>query len=158
MVLPFNFAIYNNASTMRVPPRRWVSTENGPFIPIRCRSSTASSRLQPKKLPGRGKSSTYTNAVMLIPASEPWSIRTKWWMLPACPPNARSWPSPEKQVYCKVQSRSAEPFMSSLPNTELRQELKRAVAELCSNFPDTYWRELDSHRAYPEAFVQALTK
>jgi acyl-CoA dehydrogenase len=48
--------------------------------------------------------------------------------------------------------------MSSLPNTELRQELKRAVAELCSNFPDTYWRELDSHRAYPEAFVQALTK
>ena len=48
--------------------------------------------------------------------------------------------------------------MSSVPNTELRQELKTAVAELCRNFPDTYWRELDSRRAYPEAFVQALTK
>jgi acyl-CoA dehydrogenase len=48
--------------------------------------------------------------------------------------------------------------MSSAPNTELRQELKTAVAELCHNFPDTYWRELDSRRAYPEAFVQALTK
>jgi len=48
--------------------------------------------------------------------------------------------------------------MTSAPNTELRQQLKNAVAELCRNFPDSYWRELDSRRAYPEAFVQALTK
>src|SRR5258708_40146255 len=47
---------------------------------------------------------------------------------------------------------------SSTPQAGLRQELKRAVGELCRNFPDTYWRELDSQRAYPEAFVQALTK
>ncbi len=43
-------------------------------------------------------------------------------------------------------------------NTDLHKELKHAVAELCSNFPDPYWRELDARRAYPEEFVQALTK
>src|SRR3954451_10630392 len=48
--------------------------------------------------------------------------------------------------------------MSPTTNTGLQQELKSAVAELCRNFPDTYWRELDGQRAYPEAFVQALTK
>ena len=29
--------------------------------------------------------------------------------------------------------------------------------ELCREYPDKYWRELDEKRAYPEAFVQALT-
>src|SRR6476620_6993556 len=48
--------------------------------------------------------------------------------------------------------------MSTTTNAGLQQELKIAVAELCRNFPDTYWRELDSRRAYPEAFVTALTK
>jgi acyl-CoA dehydrogenase len=48
--------------------------------------------------------------------------------------------------------------MSPTTNTELQQELKSAVAELCRDFPDAYWRELDSQRAYPEAFVVALTK
>jgi acyl-CoA dehydrogenase len=47
--------------------------------------------------------------------------------------------------------------MSGPANTGLHQELKNAVGELCRGFPDTYWRELDSKRAYPEAFVQALT-
>jgi acyl-CoA dehydrogenase len=41
---------------------------------------------------------------------------------------------------------------------ELHQQLASAVAELCRNFPDAYWRELDSKRAYPEKFVQALTR
>ncbi|MGC2744159.1 MAG: acyl-CoA dehydrogenase family protein, partial [Candidatus Angelobacter sp.] len=48
--------------------------------------------------------------------------------------------------------------MATTNNTGLHQELKTAVAELCRNFPDTYWRELDSQRAYPEAFLQALTQ
>ena len=48
--------------------------------------------------------------------------------------------------------------MSSSTHAGLRQELKSAVGELCRNFPDTYWRALDGQRAYPEAFVQALTK
>jgi acyl-CoA dehydrogenase len=42
--------------------------------------------------------------------------------------------------------------------TELHQQLKSAVNELCRSFPDTYWRELDAKRGYPEEFVQALTK
>jgi acyl-CoA dehydrogenase len=48
--------------------------------------------------------------------------------------------------------------MAHAKNTGLQQELKSAVAELCRSFSDPYWRELDSQRAYPEAFVQALTK
>jgi len=43
-------------------------------------------------------------------------------------------------------------------SAELHHELKQAVTELCAQFPDSYWRELDSRRAYPEKFVQALTK
>jgi len=42
--------------------------------------------------------------------------------------------------------------------SDLHAQLKSAVAELCAQFPDSYWRELDSRRAYPEEFVQALTK
>jgi acyl-CoA dehydrogenase len=41
---------------------------------------------------------------------------------------------------------------------ELHHQLKSAVGELCRNFPDAYWRELDSKRAYPQEFVQALTR
>jgi acyl-CoA dehydrogenase len=47
---------------------------------------------------------------------------------------------------------------SDIEKPELHEQLKNAVAELCRTFPDTYWRELDAKRAYPEAFVQALTK
>ena len=46
----------------------------------------------------------------------------------------------------------------SAMSTDLHTELKRAVAELCAQFPDAYWRDLDSKRAYPEEFVLALTK
>ena len=42
--------------------------------------------------------------------------------------------------------------------SEIHEQLTRAVSELCSNFPDAYWRDLDSKRAYPEEFVQALTR
>src|SRR5260370_35045692 len=42
--------------------------------------------------------------------------------------------------------------------SELLQQLKSAVGELCRNFPDAYWRELDSKRAYPQEFVRALTR
>jgi acyl-CoA dehydrogenase len=42
--------------------------------------------------------------------------------------------------------------------SELHQELKQAVAELCRRFPDAYWRELDNRRAYPDQFVQAMTE
>jgi acyl-CoA dehydrogenase len=42
--------------------------------------------------------------------------------------------------------------------TETHADLRAAVRELCRNFPGAYWRELDAQRAYPEAFVQALTE
>ena len=43
-------------------------------------------------------------------------------------------------------------------NHDLHKELKQAVGELCRTFPDTYWRELDARRGYPEEFVHALTR
>jgi len=41
--------------------------------------------------------------------------------------------------------------------TELHHDLRHAVRDLCKAFPDTYWRELDARRAYPDAFVKAVT-
>lgn len=37
-------------------------------------------------------------------------------------------------------------------------EVRAAVGELCRRFSDSYWRSLDRERAYPEAFVEAMTK
>jgi acyl-CoA dehydrogenase len=37
-------------------------------------------------------------------------------------------------------------------------ELRAAVRELCRNFPDAYWRELDRERRYPEEFVRTMTE
>ena len=37
-------------------------------------------------------------------------------------------------------------------------EIREAVRKLCARFPGAYWRELDRERAYPTAFVQALTE
>jgi acyl-CoA dehydrogenase len=42
-------------------------------------------------------------------------------------------------------------------SVELHQDLRTGVRDLCKAFPDSYWRELDLQRAYPEAFVRALT-
>ena len=42
--------------------------------------------------------------------------------------------------------------------TEEQLALKKAVSDLCKLYPSEYWRELDEQRAYPEAFVQELTK
>ena len=37
-------------------------------------------------------------------------------------------------------------------------ELRDAVRALCAQFHDEYHRQVDAQRAYPEAFVDALTK
>jgi acyl-CoA dehydrogenase len=42
--------------------------------------------------------------------------------------------------------------------TDRYPEIREAVRALCANFPDAYFRELDEARAYPEAFVDALTR
>ena len=44
-----------------------------------------------------------------------------------------------------------------MSGADLHVDLRRAVRDLCSAFPDSYWRELDAARAYPDAFVKALT-
>ncbi len=38
------------------------------------------------------------------------------------------------------------------------QEIREAVRDLCAQFPDTYHRQIDAQRGYPEAFVDALTQ
>ncbi|HEY6820754.1 MAG TPA: acyl-CoA dehydrogenase family protein [Burkholderiales bacterium] len=37
-------------------------------------------------------------------------------------------------------------------------ELREAVAALCAQFDSAYWQDVDERRAYPEKFVEALTK
>lgn len=38
------------------------------------------------------------------------------------------------------------------------QDIRDAVRNLCQQFPDEYHRKIDAQRAYPEEFVEALTK
>jgi len=38
------------------------------------------------------------------------------------------------------------------------QDIREGVRALCSQFPDSYHREVDEARVYPEAFVDALTR
>ena len=42
--------------------------------------------------------------------------------------------------------------------TETYEDVRDSVRALCADFPGEYWRELDAERAYPEAFVRALTE
>jgi len=41
---------------------------------------------------------------------------------------------------------------------EQHQAIRAAIRDICKDFPDTYWRDVDSKGAYPEAFVRALTE
>ena len=38
------------------------------------------------------------------------------------------------------------------------QDIRDAVRDLCAQFPSEYFRKVDAERAYPETFVEALTK
>ena len=42
--------------------------------------------------------------------------------------------------------------------SEEQQAIRSAVRDLCKRYPGSYWRDLDQQRAYPEAFVQELTR
>jgi len=42
--------------------------------------------------------------------------------------------------------------------TDHFQDIRSAVRQLCAEFPDAYFREIDAQRGYPEAFVDALMK
>ncbi len=45
-----------------------------------------------------------------------------------------------------------------LETAELYQDIREAVRAVCAGFPDAYHRAIDAERAYPQAFVDALTK
>lgn len=45
-----------------------------------------------------------------------------------------------------------------MAHTDTYQDIRDAVRSLCQQFPDEYHRKIDHERAYPEAFVDALTK
>ncbi|HKO23913.1 MAG TPA: acyl-CoA dehydrogenase family protein [Chloroflexota bacterium] len=45
-----------------------------------------------------------------------------------------------------------------MAHDDAHQELRRAVRAVLTDFSESYWRALDQERAYPEAFVQAMTK
>jgi acyl-CoA dehydrogenase len=47
---------------------------------------------------------------------------------------------------------------SDLTAPETFPEIREAVRKLCARFPGQYWRALDRERAYPTAFVAALTE
>jgi len=47
--------------------------------------------------------------------------------------------------------------MDPIPSIDRHQELREAVRALCARFDSAYWQRIDAERAYPEAFVEALT-
>jgi acyl-CoA dehydrogenase len=50
--------------------------------------------------------------------------------------------------------------MSAIVNEKLQfhEELRQSVRAVCSKYPDSYWRELDAKLAYPEEFVNEITR
>jgi acyl-CoA dehydrogenase len=44
------------------------------------------------------------------------------------------------------------------PRAEEYKEYRQAVRELCGQFDNKYWQEVEERAAYPEAFVRALTE
>ncbi len=44
------------------------------------------------------------------------------------------------------------------PADDAHAEIREEVKKLCARFPGEYWRKLDAERAYPTAFVTALTE
>jgi len=41
---------------------------------------------------------------------------------------------------------------------EQHQAIRSAIRDICKDFPDSYWRDVDARGAYPDAFVKALTE
>ena len=46
---------------------------------------------------------------------------------------------------------------TELPPVDEYQALRDAIRALCAGFDASYWQNIDEQRAYPQAFVQALT-
>ncbi|MFX0545059.1 acyl-CoA dehydrogenase family protein [Roseovarius sp. S1116L3] len=48
--------------------------------------------------------------------------------------------------------------MTSFHPTAEYQDIREGVASVCAQYPGSYWRDLDTRRAYPKDFVQALMR
>ncbi len=48
--------------------------------------------------------------------------------------------------------------MGSALNVDAHEDLREGVRALCAQFDSAYWQKVDEARAYPEAFVDALTQ
>jgi acyl-CoA dehydrogenase len=48
--------------------------------------------------------------------------------------------------------------MHALPAIDEHQDIRDAVRQLCAHFGSAYWQGVDEQRAYPDAFVDALTQ
>jgi acyl-CoA dehydrogenase len=42
--------------------------------------------------------------------------------------------------------------------TPEQQQIREEIKRVCKDFPDSYWREVDSKKEYPEAFVRKLSE
>jgi acyl-CoA dehydrogenase len=42
--------------------------------------------------------------------------------------------------------------------TTEQQQIREEIKRVCKEFPDAYWREIDSKKEYPEAFVRKLSE
>jgi len=47
---------------------------------------------------------------------------------------------------------------TQIPKPDKNQELRDALRQICAQFDSSYWQKVDEERAYPESFVEALTK
>ena len=48
-------------------------------------------------------------------------------------------------------------MIGRVTQADLHEDLRAGVRAVCRDYPDSYWRDLDARRAYPDAFVKALT-
>src|SRR5436190_12006267 len=39
-----------------------------------------------------------------------------------------------------------------------QQQIRDEIKKICKEFPDAYWREIDSKKEYPESFVRKLSE
>lgn len=46
----------------------------------------------------------------------------------------------------------------AIPAPDQYQEIREALRDLCGKYDSSYWQKVDHDRAYPEAFVDAITE
>src|ERR1035441_6330455 len=85
------------------------------------------------------------------PAFSAASIRSRLPPPPGTPNSARTPAEQRRATITSATVTISRPWYSDMIGRfmaiELHQDLRSGVRDLCKNFPDTYWRELDAQRA-----------